>query len=655
MAELDWITPDLLNQIMAEAEEHPSRIKYLNNMRRGNRFYHASEEWYAPLGAYEDQDLAEDIPASRENIIYDTLNEVNSILLKNDPIVRLHPTGRPDLAWVSDELDKVIMAAWRASNAKHVIRSMSKEAAMGGLSVGKVGWTTRNKIKHPDGEVMIVKLTPADVYLDPCSKNAQRGADGRYIFHRSWQTPEAVLFRYGKEGADALNVELPRGRPPKSFTSFMQSIRGKMEGWTKRKVSADEPLDRRVEVYEFWLFPITDVDSELVIGEMVDEKQYPYGIVATMANDTILRRRANPFIQRRRVALGEGLNVEGILATVGHRSHPFVTMYWSREMDEDNVNGAYDCQGMVQQQIPAQFDVNRLGTVILNNATTISNPHFDYIQDALDLPPGKIYLPPGGGMPINAKYTKRIDDVIRWHDGAQLPMYVYQFYNDKKEAVRLAGGVKGGMIGLEPTGTSHTPEGTIAGIQEASFSRMWTPNDELGACLTDVAFKYLGLIQQYYKPGRYVDLSQGPQQAYVEIQGAHLAAQFRVEVVSGTTTPLHDVEKDTKMATIKAMVDQAIASGLPELVESCIIYLVNIGYPHAYSWIQLLQRKLQQMQQMQAGYAQMGEMGVRAGLEGQQAIAGPGAPGAEEFPEGIRALADESGVPVEELVSMLGQ
>ena len=61
------------------------------------------------------------------------------------------------------------------------------------------------------------------------------------------------------------------------------------------------------------------------------------------------------------------------------------------------------------------------------------------------------------------------------------------------------------------------------------------------------------------------------------------------------------------------------------------------------------------MQEIQAGYAQMGEMGVRAGLGGQQAIAGPGAPGGEGLPEGIRALADESGVPVEELVSMLGQ
>ena len=655
MAELEWIQPDLLNQIIAEAEEHPSRIKYLNNMRRGNKYYSASDEWYAPLGAYEDEDIAENMPASRENLIYDTVNEVGSLLFKNDPIVRLHPIGRPELAWVSDELDKAILAAWRAANTRHVLRSMEKEACIGGLSVGKVGWTTRNKVKYPDGEVMLVKLTPGDVYLDPCAKNAQRGADARYIFHRTWQTPEALLYRYGKTAADALKMELPKGRPPKSFSSFMARIRGKMEGWTRRRDSSDQITDRRVPVYEFWLFPVTDVESQLVIGEMVDEKDYPYGIVATMANDTILKKRANPFIKKRRVALGEGLDVQGLTATVGHRSHPFVLLYWSREMDEENVNGIYDCQGMVQQQIPVQFDVNRLGSNIFNNATTISNPGFDYIADAVDLPPGRITLPPGGGLPINSKYTKRIDDVIRWRDGQQLPMYVYQLFMDKKEAVRHAGGVKPGMIGLKPTGTSHTPEGTIAGIQEASFSRMWSPNDELGACLNDVAMRYLGLIQQYYKPGRYVDLSQGGQQAYVEIQGAHLAAQFRVEVVSGTTTPLHDVEKDAKMAAIKAMVDQSIASGIPEILESTIIYLVNTGYPHAYSWIQLLQRKLQQMQQMQEGYVRMGEMGLRAGLQGQEQMAGPGAPGAEELPEGIRALADESGVPVEELVSMLGQ
>ena len=81
MADTDWITPDLINLMIREAEEHKSRRGFLSQLKRGNRYYSASEEWWVPLDGKEDEDIAGDEPYTRENIIYDTVNEGSSILL----------------------------------------------------------------------------------------------------------------------------------------------------------------------------------------------------------------------------------------------------------------------------------------------------------------------------------------------------------------------------------------------------------------------------------------------------------------------------------------------------------------------------------------------------------------------------------------------
>jgi hypothetical protein len=657
MAEFDWITVEYLQSIIAEAESHPSRVNYVNQTARGNRYYSAAEEWWVPIDGTDDYAVADDEFPSRENVIYDTVNEVNSLFWKNDPMIRHHPVGHPELADLATEMDKILLTAWRNAQTRHVMRTMHKEACMGGLSVGKVGWSKANKMGNPDGDVMIVKREPAMVLLDPWATNSHRALDCRYIVDHTRQVPEAVLYRYGVEGAHALGLRGPGGRKPKSFSALLNSVKDKLSGLVKGESrEAGEVVDRRVDVYEFWLFPIAGVGrgSDLVVGELLDEKAYPYGIVATMINDEIVRIIKNPFVKKRRLREGEGLAAESVTAEVGHKVHPFVLMYWDRGLDEDNRDGIYDCTGMVQQQIALQIDVNRLSTSVLRNASSISNPGFTYIADAIDMPEGRITFPPGGGLPINPKYSRGIDDVIRFRDGKQLPAYVYELMRDKKQAVRMMGGVKPGMIGLEPRGTSHTPMGTIGGIQEASFSRMWAPSDELGAALAGVAYRYLGLIQQYYKPGRYVELSLEGQETYAQIQGAHLATQFRVEVVSGTTTPVHDVGKYETLPVLKREVDQALATQHPDIIESTLILLRNLDNPYSFQWIKQLERKLEQLKQQQMELQQIGAMGLQQGLQGQQGQLG-GAQGAGMDDSGVRALADEMGVPAERIMQALGQ
>jgi hypothetical protein len=221
------------------------------------------------------------------------------------------------------------------------------------------------------------------------------------------------------------------------------------------------------------------------------------------------------------------------------------------------------------------------------------------------------------------------------------------YRNDKREQIANAAGLKPHMIGLAPQGTSHTPAATVGTLQEASFSAMWSKNDEITAACTDIGYRYLGLIQQYYEAGRVVQISEeGGISTYIQIQTNHLAAIFRLEVVSGTTTPLYDMDKEVKLMGIKQQVDTALASQSIEIMKSALIYLDNLNSPYTYQWVQLLRQTIQQLEVAQQTLQGMGGMAL---MEQQ---AQPALPPAQAEP-GMEALAEMLGTSPEELDRVL--
>lgn len=646
-----WITVDRLNNIIEECDQHPSRIKYLSDMARGLRHYEG-DRWWVPQDDFEDTTIDEDVPTSRENGIKKTVRDLVSVLLKNDPIVHTHPHLMTD-ADLSDEMDEILLAAWRSAGTRHVFRSMLKQAIIGGLCVGKAVWDTSNKSKDPAGEVGLIKIAPGHIRLDPYASNERRGRDIRYAVHTTKQTPEAVIWRYEQAGAKALGLTSALGRKS-SLTTLYEKLHRKVVSPLVAEEDGQK-VDRRVEVHEFWLFPLTQRESEPATGTVVDEKKYPYGAVVTMINDEIVREIPNPYYKRRRVVVGEGLQAETKSSTVGHRLHPFVLLYWQREDDVNGRNGIYDCEGAVDSMIPIQNSADRVGRNIEINARTTANPSALYIQDALEVPEGKIQRKPGEMIPINSKYVGRIDDVFRNQDGQQLPQYVLGYWQEKKNSVGEQAGLRPGMVGLAPVGTSHTDPATVGTIQEASYSSMWTPDDEIVAAITDIAVRYIGLIQQYYKAGRLVDISENAEARFTEIESRHLAAAFELIVVSGTTTPLHDIDREARLVNIKTQVDQVLAIDDPWLMRSTIHYLTNLRYPYAYDWIQLLRERIAVIEQEQQQLQQMGEQRIADALQAEGQGQGPrlveqGQGGGEES---LRAFAEEAGIPVEELYQML--
>jgi hypothetical protein len=636
---IDWLDIDFLRSIDQEVESHPSYTHYMSNVHRGIRHYRSTSEWWVPTSEFDDMDISDSQPTARENLIKSTVDELNSLLLKNDPVVRTHPY-QPVKGDFSDDMDSILLAAWRNAKTRHHFRSMQKMSAIAGLGVCKTGWNTANKNIHPEGEVGIQFISPTDILLDPYASNAHRGLDVRYIRHTSWQTPEAIISRYGHEGATALNLEPEKGRH-RQWGQSLQKIRKKLIDTITGETSEGDRVDRRIPVYEYWVFPVHGRESELVTGEMVDEKEYPYGIVVTRVNDKIVRQIANPYYEKKPMKMGKGLNAKSPTIEVGHRMHPFVILYWVREMNANGYNGIYDCTGMVQEQIPIQQSVNSVGRNLEQHVRTTANPGMYYFEDALDMPADRIERRPGEMVPINSKFgTRAIGDVVKDFSGQQMSPEVFNYWQHKRQQVGLVAGLKPHMVGLAPQGTSHTPAATVGTLQEASFSAMWSPNDEITAACADIAYRYLGLIQQFYAPGRIVQISEeGGTASYVEIQSNHLAAMFRLEVVSGTTTPLYDMDKETKLMGISQKVDAALASQSPTIMKSCLIYLDNLNNPHTYQWVQLLKQSIAEIEQAQQTLAGMGGMALQ---QSQKSLPpAQGEPGLEDLAAALGTSPEE--------------
>jgi len=78
-----------------------------------------------------------------------------------------------------------------------------------------------------------------------------------------------------------------------------------------------------------------------------------------------------------------------------------------------------------------------------------------------------------------------------------------------------------------------------------------------------------------------------------------------------------------------------------------VIYLDNLNYPYAYSWIQLLRQRIKDLKEEQEAMQQIGGMTMQQ--QGQQ----PGALPPPGDQAGLEALATEAGVPLEELMAAL--
>lgn len=650
-----WLTPDLINKMRDLSTSNRSRQEYLKNAKRFYEWYRA-KSFLAPLDEFDDMTISDRQATARRNVIGETVDEMSSLFLKNKPVVRRWPYLARNAA-LSDDLDAMSLFEWDMAHGHSVFRSLMEDAQITGLGTAKILWSPKAVAFDRQGRVMMETLTPGTVYVDPRASNQLRGTDARFILHIMWKPEDELVARYGKDAAIALGWPSQRRGKKRWWDSMADAMSGydreetarlspKGDGGDEREGGSQEDLTPLAEVVEAWIFPQSIYVGELTTGDDVMISEYPYGLVATMIEDKIVRVRSNPFRKSRRLSLPNeyGTEVERRVQ-VGHGRHPFVHLWWKRISDLQGNRRFYDCMGMVEWAILMQFNLNALRRNIAQNSRTISNPPIAAQEDALDMPLSDLTLPPN--QIIRVRAGRRLDEAIKILQPGAMPAQVFDLVRADMEAIKAQAGLKMGVTSLFPEpagGTSHTPPATFGTLQEAAFTPLWRYVEEIGYSLSDIFRLVDGLIQLKCRAGSYLATTRRGIQTQVEWTGQHAAAQFRYEVVAGATTPLYDLEKQTRGAQIVEITNAALDSGDPRKLRTAIIYLRDLNFPWAQEYIQVLEEEQERLNQMGQGLMQFGAQQLMQGAPG-----GPGAqsPLALQAPQG-GAPPQQGGIPAQQ-------
>lgn len=659
MPDDSWITPEYLGTLKQESESHFTRNEYLARARMGWKWY-KKKTGIVPTDDFDDEEVDHRHATSRDNIIKETIDEGLSIFLKNDPVVRLYPNFPEDNDLV-DGVNKATLSAWRTEGGRAVTSSALRESFITGMSVAKVYWDVKKKA------IAFFKPAPGDIFIDPFSNSDKRLTDCRYIIHRTRQRIDVVLQRYGTEAEIALGLRSPRGRKGKAatFGQLMSRFASMTKEVLNRQIPAgsggnsDEIADPFIDVFEYWIFPVVPNDVGLVSGDgSLDDAGYPHGVVVTVIEDRIVKIKKNPFAGKAKklvvddVGLAETKSVD-----IGSMRHPFVPFFWDRLSDNDGNNRVYSCMGIVEQMVPMQFNIDAIRRQIYINAKTTANPGGIVVPDNLETPTTEITL--GPGELIEAKDTVGgVGNVMQRWEGQALPSYIFEMIAADGANMKQRVGFKQGITGQFPRGTSHTPAMTIGAVQDEDFGPLWEHVKELGFALEDMNILMGGLMQQFYKAGDFLDVSEQGQTRRVEWTQRHITANFRREVVAAATTSFFDLDKANRLSQVAAAANEAMLSENPDLIQSTISLLTNMGYPDAFDWIQQLRQKLQTLQQQEQEVQALGLAELT-----QQAAGGiPGAQGApqeeglsEEELGGLEELEGLTGMSMEELLIALEQ
>ena len=643
-----WLTVEFLNRILSEGQENESRVRYLKIAKDCAKWYF-KQHGIMPVEGYDDMTISEGQAIARINKIKETLDKENSILLKNNPIVRRWPLLEGD-AELSDNMDSMSDQAWEETHGQDVLSSMLQEAQIGGMSVCKIHWNPLNTYYNPAGSIAIEKLSPESIIFDPKASNMHRAQDCRYIIHHTKPPLDWFLERYKDEGAEALGLRERQGRKSGNFVKGIAKY--VKEFIVQEKETEQHPM---LDVYEFWLWPHTMYTSELVSGDVVKPNEFPYGLVVTMANNTILKSKVmpNPFVTKKSIGImGENGFPGKESREIGHKRAPFVPLYWMRTGDREGngTYGIYDCMGAVEPMIPLQFNVDALRRNVAINARTIANNTILGRAGAIENPLDTIKFDNGQILVVKDNYP--LEQSFKILQGTPMPQQVFELIMNDVSEIEKAAGLEPGVVGLfPPGGTSHTPAMTIGSLQESAFGPLWVFVREISNALLDMSVLYDGLIQQKYPPGRYMNVSRTGQQYFVEWNERHIAANFKRRIVNGSTTPLFDVEKDQRMANVATISMQAVLSKDPVIIELAIAQIEAMNYPWAMQFIQILNTNLEKINQLERETQALGMAGLQQAQQMQNQPQELPAGEEETDYSGVEELGAELGIDPAELVA----
>lgn len=653
------LTPEYLNEMIKESQNHPTRIDYLHVKSTCWKHYNASSKWLSLDGDREMIAESNKYPnnvIAFENRIKKGVDDAVSVYLMNRPIVHHQPfSERPQDADLADHMDLMLAGLWESDGANigNVMYTLTQEKCVSGLAVGKVIWNPYDQTKGMEGEISLHKVVPDDLFLDPYASNDHRGQDCRYKIHRIWATQEYIVQKYRSEGEIALGMRAKVGRRAeknkRGWATMANMTTDELHPENDMDATAEKgQVDPRIPIYECWLKPIMYVDPEEMLKQKYEGVDLSFGIVVTMVNNYIVRVMANPHAEYR--SIPEIDEETGMAVSkrrlIGSLRDPFVLLYHQTTSDDKGRNLIYMTKGMVESMIPVQHGYNRTMTNIAINSTTTANPQTDVMEDALinkdvqDMTgePGEINV-------INPRYAS-VGNAIQTRQPGMLPNYVQQLAIDYRNSIQDLGGIQPEMTGQAPTGTSHLPGVSLQGLQSASFTPLRTPIEQLDLCIYDISVLADGLAQQKYKAGRHIVISNKGQKRFFEWSVAHITSQFSRKVVSGSTTPMGDVDRVNLLTQVRMMVMEALGTQDPAMMKATLITIQGLKNPYCWDYVQLLETEIAKLEAQMQGLEQMGMMGIQNQLQGQEQSQGQ---------DGVGALSQMLGISPDDILNNLDQ
>ena len=649
-----WFTDNLFRYCLNKSAQNPSRIRFINQSKRHRNWYDG-ESFLAPIDGHDDMAVDEKNATARRNIIGEAVDETGSIFLKNNPIIVRTPY-RPDQADLSDGLDALWLWSWAKSFGKTVFRSIMEDAQIGGLGSGKIFWDPRKANSYYPGQVVMKHIPGEALFVDPDATNDHFGQDAKFIFQKVDLYPSEIVARYGDDGAKAIGWNSAVGRDMNS-TRIISMLGMSNDEATRRvdgsnnwqSTAASDSSTEKIPIFEAWMFPTQMFGSELVTGDKVKET-FRFGVVGTIVNDKVIRVKESPCAKKKQVVTrDQNDRLQTTYQFVGHGTHPFIFMNWARKADKQGNRRFYDVRSMIEWMIPLQFNVNALRRNMAIILRSLANPVIAYNEDALATPANKIVYVPGQMIKVRGQF--RLEDAIKILAPGQMPQQVESMISADMSGIREAGGVKPGLTGLFPAsggGTSHLPGNAVGAIQESAFAPLWKYVEEVGMSLTLASVLYDGIIQQHFKPGQYLGVHKNGTDTYVQWTDEHITAQFKRVVVAGATTPLYDIQKEQRMASILEMSINALISEDPRVMRATIIFLEDLNFPYTEEYVQLLQVELQRLEQKNQSLQQAGAEAI-----GQQLALPPGSgqpPDSGQPEQEFESIAGELGVNPEQLL-----
>lgn len=387
-----------------------------------------------------------------------------------------------------------------------------------GTGYWKVWWDPK---KSKAGEIQADIVKPQNIVVDPFADCID---EARWVAERKRIPLSTILERYPK-----LHERLKRST---NGGSVGKDLWDAYESDRKNSVNASS-----VWIWEMWFIDSTMAEQDMQATEASDikksVKKYPNGRVVRFVDKVKLEDKKNPY------------KFEG-----SGKRWPYVKYDCIENIEEFYGTSII---GPIKQQ---SMEVNEMEAAIMDNIKGVGNPKTFAIAGAVD--PDTYTNAPASLTEVEAE---DINTAVKIQPGVPISPDVFKHLETKKDDINQTSGITDAITGAVQA--SQRP-GSVKAAFEASMGRMREMIRMNNAAMQDVGEMMVDLMQQYYKAGRIIFLSND--EGTTDFEDPSIAPIIRQaladpKVQKELESPLREITIKEENPEFQPQVDQLVEGG----------------------------------------------------------------------------------------------